>query len=215
MFPHRNLNKRLILGSASLLVALCTAFSAMAHKVEVSGDVGGTSHIEPNDNPRAGTPSLAWFALTQKGGTLIPLENCNCQLAVYAEPRATNPSPIQQPTLTGVSVEGYEGIPGAEITFPQVGAYMLVISGSAIAPATFQPFELQFPVTVVAGQPSASPSPTQASEPTTDSSPAIAEEANSSANNSLGWLGWVLGAGVVFGAVIFLWIGRHKRSSKK
>jgi len=46
-------------------------------------DVAAVFHIEPEHNPRAGKPSLTWFALTRKGGQLILLQQCNCQLAVY------------------------------------------------------------------------------------------------------------------------------------
>ena len=45
----------------------------LAHQVEVSQDVDATIHLEPNDTPRARKSNLAWFALTGKGGKVIPL----------------------------------------------------------------------------------------------------------------------------------------------
>lgn len=45
---------------------------ASAHKVKTTADVGATLHIEPNDTPRAGEVTRAWFALTRKGGKVIP-----------------------------------------------------------------------------------------------------------------------------------------------
>ncbi len=169
MFPQLNRGKSL-LSSASIPTSLinkgtiqyllflsCLAISitnlspAAAHKVEVSGDVGGTLHIEPNDNPRAGEPSQAWFALTRRGGKVIPLAQCNCQLAVYAEPYAAGEPALLEPTLKAVAVERYQGIPGAEIVFPKPGLYQLELNGKPASGAKFKPFEFKFEVTVAAG----------------------------------------------------------------
>ncbi|WP_416667313.1 hypothetical protein [Egbenema bharatensis] len=140
-------------GVSTLSISALLSIPAIAHQVQIAGDVGGTMHIEPNDNPRAGEPSLAWFALTRQGGELIPLEACNCQLTIYTQPGAI----VESPLLEAVSAEGYTGIPGAEVTFPQVGAYELVLQGEPVTADDFQPFELRFPVTVAAGQTVPSP----------------------------------------------------------
>jgi hypothetical protein len=72
----RGLNdKRVYLITAE--TAVLTVNSVFAHEVEVSGDVAATFHLEPNHNPRAGEKSRVWFALTRKGGQIIPLEQCN------------------------------------------------------------------------------------------------------------------------------------------
>lgn len=135
-----------------LLLTTLLATPVAAHNVETAQDVGGTFHIEPNDAPRAGKSELAWFALTQKGGKLIPLEDCNCQLAVYSQPY-TKGSPLQKPPLKAVSAKRYQGIPGAEITFPTPGAYQLQLTGTPANGAIFKPFELKFDVTVAPGTP--------------------------------------------------------------
>ena len=132
-----------------LLLSLGTLMiPATAHQVKISQDVGATLHIEPNDTPRSGKPLLAWFALTQKGGKVIPLENCRCQLSLYSQPYSPESKAIAQPTLKAVSAENYQGIPGAEITFPRAGGYEMILKGSPQNGASFQPFELRFPVTV-------------------------------------------------------------------
>ncbi len=135
-----------------LLVALGGAFvnqpQPLAHEVELSNEVGGTLHIEPNDSPKAGTASLTWIALTRRGGQPIPLADCNCNLSVYAQPYSPGDRPIQQPTLSATSAEGRTGIPSASITFPRAGAYELVLQGSPTAAGAFSPFELRFAVTV-------------------------------------------------------------------
>lgn len=119
-----------------------------AHDVEVGGDVAATFHLEPNHNPRAGETAEVWFALTRRGGKVIPLDRCDCQLAVYSEPRSSDDEPLIEPELNAISVERYSGIPGAEIVFPQAGSYELELKGAPKAGANFQEFELSFPVTV-------------------------------------------------------------------
>lgn len=126
---------------------------AIAHEVETDKEVGATLHVEPSDTPRAGEESLAWFALTRRGGKTIPLAACDCQMAVYSQPRGAEP--ILRPPLTPTSAEGYQDLPGATFTFPKVGAYTLVLSGKPAAQAgeieSFEPLELDFDVTVAAG----------------------------------------------------------------
>ncbi|MBW4563611.1 MAG: hypothetical protein KME32_21200 [Mojavia pulchra JT2-VF2] len=122
-----------------------------AHTLKISADVGGTLHIEPNDNPVAGKPAQAWFALTRKGGKVIALKECNCQLAVHAEPHISGEPALLEPKLKPVTAERYQGTPGAEITFPKPGAYQLHLSGKPTAGGNFKPFELKFEVTVASG----------------------------------------------------------------
>jgi hypothetical protein len=114
----------------------------------VSGDVAGTLHLEPNDRPKAGIPSKVWFALTRRGGTIIPLGDCDCQLAVYAIPHQKGPLPLMKPTLVSLNAERYQGIPGAVIAFPKVGVYQLELTGRAKRGASFKPFKLSYQVTV-------------------------------------------------------------------
>lgn len=130
----------------------------LAHKVQVAEDIGGTLHIEPNDTPRAGESSLAWFALTRKGGKVLPLEQCNCKLSIYLQTLNTASSPILSPALKAVSAEKYQGIPGAEIQFPKPGAYQLQLSGMPKNEGDFKPFKLKFEITVAVGTPRATAS---------------------------------------------------------
>ncbi|ODH00698.1 hypothetical protein A4S05_03915 [Nostoc sp. KVJ20] len=134
-----------------LVISITNLQPVSAHKVEVSGDVGGTLHIEPNDNPRAGEPSQAWFALTRRGGRVIPLSQCNCELAVYAQPYAAGEPPLLEPQLEPVSAERYKGIPGAEVVFPKPGIYELQLNGRPASGARFKPFNFKFEVTVAGG----------------------------------------------------------------
>jgi len=153
MLPRPGTNKTL--GWVFLTTLLATP--AVAHEIKTSQNVGATFHIEPNDAPSAGKPELAWFALTQKGGKVIPLKQCNCQLAVYSEPYTKGSPPIQKPPLKAMSINRYQGIPGAEITFPTPGAYQLQLTGKPTNGANFTSFELKFDITVAPG--AAAPAP--------------------------------------------------------
>lgn len=134
-----------------LFLTILIATPVAAHEVETAQDVGGTFHIEPNDAPRAGKKEVAWFALTRRGGKLIPLEQCDCKLAIHAEPHKEGSPPLLEPPLKAISKERYQGIPSAEIVFPKAGAYELEMSGAPKAGADFQPFELNFEVNVAPG----------------------------------------------------------------
>jgi hypothetical protein len=133
----------------SLLLPLLLAAPVLAHEVKISGDVGTTFHIEPNDQPKAGVPSKAWFALTHKGGAIIPLSQCNCQLAVYPMPHEEGKTrPLMKPTLSALNVERYKGVPGTIITFPKPGTYELELTGTAKPGANFKPFQFSYQVIV-------------------------------------------------------------------
>ena len=121
---------------------------AIAHEVEVSGDVAVTFHLEPNHNPRSGEKARIWFALTRRGGKIIPLSECNCQLAIYREPRSSNTQPLMQPQLKAIAAEKYQGIPGTEVIFPQAGIYQLELKGTSKDHNSFKPFKTNYSVTV-------------------------------------------------------------------
>ncbi len=163
---------------------------ASAHQVKLSGSVGGTKHIEPDDNPRAGQISITWFALTRKGGELIPLKDCDCQLTVYSQPYQEGDRPIQSPALRAISAEGYKDIPGADINFPQVGAYTLLLQGKPRQPNSFDPFELEFNVTVAAGQTAnpapATPLPAESTTPTPVAQ-TVSSDAMETEQSGVGW----------------------------
>jgi hypothetical protein len=148
MLPHLSKNKSF---GWLLFLTIFVATPVAAHEVKTAQDVGGTFHIEPNDTPTAGKPEIAWFALTQKGGKKIPLEQCNCKLAVHIQPHTEGSPPLLQPPLKEISSKQYKTIPSAKIVFPKAGAYDLELSGTPKAGANFKPFELSYEVTVAPG----------------------------------------------------------------
>jgi hypothetical protein len=194
-----------------LTLAPGMASLAWAHQVQIAEDVGATLHIEPNDVPRAGEATQAWFALTKAGGTGIPLAACDCTLTLFS----SDGTAIATPALAPLSAEGYTEIPSAMVTFPTVGAYTLVLAGAPRNGADFAPFELRFNVTVAGIAPNAQPPAVAVSPPET-----VTEAAGSSAQPSetplspstssplrkpLAWGGLVLAVGILWGLV-----GRRK-----
>lgn len=134
----------------------------IAHQTEIDGSIGVTHHIEPNDTPRAGEASTAWFVLTRRGGVEVPLTGCDCRLAVYDASGMLGSEPLVQPVLRAIAVEGRTGVPAATVTFPAPGLYRLVLKGSALEPERFDPFEVAFSVTVAAGRSQTSTAPNPA-----------------------------------------------------
>jgi hypothetical protein len=193
-----------------VLLATVMALPASAHKTEVSGNVAGTWHLEPNHSPKAGELAQVWVALTLQGGTVIPLEQCDCHLAVYNANQPDSP-PVMVPTLEAMSPETFQSIPGANVTFPAVGEYRLVLTGSPKANAAFTPFELSYTTIVAAGSTTATPpTPQGNNEPSGTppgqpvplaASPADGIAPTSQPQPGLGAKLWVIG-GVAVGAAI-------------
>ena len=123
---------------------------AQGHQVKTDAQVGATIHFEPDDRPKFAQPTKIWFALTKKGGTAIPLKDCQCQLQIKQLP-GNQKLPI--PQLQAINAEKYQDIPSAIVLFPQPGAYTLELTGQPIKTGDFQPFRLEFNTTVAVGTP--------------------------------------------------------------
>lgn len=164
-------------GAIGVALALLTS-SAQAHTIKTAQGVAATFHIEPNHNPKAGETAQAWFALTRQGGEPIPLEQCNCELAVYAD-RDPTKTPLLRPPLTTIVAEA-RGLPGAVIVFPKAGIYELKLSGRAKDNQSFQPFELSYTVTVQAGKTAAQTAQSQ--------NQAVSTQASSTPSAAQNWV---------------------------
>jgi len=186
-----------------LVILLSIAQSASAHKIEVAEDVAGTLHIEPNDSPRTGVSAPAWIALTHKGGKLIPLQECNCKLAVYAEPHSKTSPPLLQPALRAVSAEQSQKII-SDITFPKPGAYQVELTGKPVDGKSFRPFELAFPVTVAQGAPVATSNPKQAQVNPTPNQIVESQQEPESKSTPVPFYLVILAAAAVIGSLFFV-----------
>jgi hypothetical protein len=190
-----------------LLLTLTTP--VLAHNIKISGNVAATFHIAPNHNPKTGEPSQAWFALTHKGGAIIPLAQCDCKLAVHAEPHQEGDVPLLKPVLKAISTERYQGIPSAEITFPKPGEYELEISGKPKASAQFQPFKLSYKVTATGS--SSIPYPALNHDQGAPNS-ALKENKTSGATPKKPWIIPTILIAISLG-IVTLWVLQHLRKS--
>jgi hypothetical protein len=133
---------------SGLITLMLLPLPAWGHKVKIDAQVGATIHFEPDDRPKSLEPTKVWFALTKKGGTAIPLQDCQCQLQIKQLPSNQK---IALPQLQAINAEKYQDIPSAIVLFPQPGAYSLELTGQSVKSGDFQPFSLEFDITVAAG----------------------------------------------------------------
>jgi hypothetical protein len=201
-----------MLKQTPLILIFCLGLThpSFAHNVKNNHGVGGTFHIEPQHNPRAGEPSQAWFALTTKGGKVIPLEDCNCQLEVNME-EGEKEKTIATPKLQPISTENYQGIPSATITFPKAGIYELAISGSPKSGSGFSPFELNYEV-VVSGN-SSQTEDTHQQQQTANATITDTNETPETTTSGLnfGWIFGCLGGMAVIGGLILLSFDKSRK----
>ncbi len=188
----------LVLNLSKLILPIVfTVSPAWGHKIKADRQVGAMVHFEPNDQPKSQESTQVWFALTKKGGTLIPLQKCRCQLQLWQ-----NKKKIATPVLQAINAEKYQDAPSARLLFPQPGAYVLELSGQAVNPGDFQPFRLEFDVTVATG---ATFLATISPAITVLTSPKINQKAVSSQDQLSSAKYWLLGVAVlgVLGTLVY------------
>ncbi len=132
----------------SLLLLSLFNTQVLSHNIKTDGNVGVTFHIEPEHSPIAKEPSQTWFVLTRRGGTIIPLSECDCELNIYYQSSNSQSQLVQTPPLKPLSPEQYQNIPGADIIFPDAGIYDLELVGKPLNNSNFQPFSVTYSVTV-------------------------------------------------------------------
>ncbi len=181
------------------------AWPAPAHKIERSGDVAGTWHLERNHNPRSGEPARVWVALTQAGGHAIPLDQCDCQLVVY-DLNQPEVGAVLTPTLQALSPEVFRGIPGADLAFPRVGEYRLVLTGKPKVPGQFAHFQLSYTTVVAAGSRAGRSSPSPGEQLTAPAPAGSLDQAQPAPSDSSRGA-WVIAAGTTL-TLIALGLGR-------
>jgi hypothetical protein len=146
---YQNLSLKHRLYLSGLITLILLPLPAWGHKVKTDAQVGATIHFEPDDRPKSLEPTKVWFALTKKGGTAIPLKDCQCQLQIKQLPGKQQ---LATPQLQAINAEKYQDIPSAIVIFPQPGAYSLELTGQSVKPGDFQPFKLEFDATVALGK---------------------------------------------------------------
>lgn len=124
-----------------LLALLLVSAPALAHDLVRDGNVGALLHLEPDDAPAARAPTRAWFEVNGRGAQAITLANCVCTLNVYAGRAQAGAVSTSLPRLTTE-----KNRLRADLIFPVVGAYTLVLTGQPRSGASFAPFRLEWVV---------------------------------------------------------------------
>ncbi len=104
----------------------------------------------PTTAPRLENRCRCGWLSPSRADKVIPLEQCDCAMAVYAT-NQLGAAPVMQPILEAISPEQFQNIPGADITFPALGEYRILLMGRPRAEATFTPFELSYTTVVAVG----------------------------------------------------------------
>jgi hypothetical protein len=137
------------------------AHPLIAHNIEIAGDVAGLWHIEPNHDPTAGVPSRVWVALSQRGGSALPLDQLQCQMTIVqtgTKPDQTTRPPIVV-TPKALAEPGQPSALGAMVTFPATGAYDLSLACKPQPGSPIAAFAMDYEITVARSAAPASPNP--------------------------------------------------------
>lgn len=109
---------------------------AQAHLLATDGSIGAVLHVDPNDQPIAGSQASFFFEFKDKENTFDPT-HCDCTFSVAEGGKTIFSQPLFQnapsPSLTNASVF---------YTFPQKDVYQVKVVGKPTTPNGFQPFTL-------------------------------------------------------------------------
>jgi hypothetical protein len=113
-----------------------TTKPAEAHFLATDGNIGAILHIDPNDQPIAGSQASFYFQFTDKQNKFQPYK-CNCTFEIDENGKAIYTQSLfasnTQPSLSNASVF---------YTFPKIDVYEIKVIGKPITPNAFQPFTL-------------------------------------------------------------------------
>jgi hypothetical protein len=133
---------RSVLALAAVLVALpgIGLGTASAHVLKQSNGISGVLHIPPDDNPKAGEVTTLGISFGDKTGA-FGLQDCDCKVAI-AQDGKTLQTVVPVPALEGATLDSY-----SKVTFPKVGVYDVVATGTSKTGA-FPTFKLDYAVRV-------------------------------------------------------------------
>lgn len=107
-----------------------------AHFLESDNNIGAVLHVEPNDNPIAGSLASFFFEFKDKTNKFDPAK-CDCTVVITEAGKTIYSQPLFQnttkPSLTNASVF---------YTFPKEDVYVVKVIGKPQMPGGFQPFTL-------------------------------------------------------------------------
>ncbi len=115
---------------------------ASAHVLVSQGSIGAVLHIDPQDDPIAGSQSGFFFEFKDKQNKFKP-ENCNCTFEIWENGQQINSQDLFEsntnPSLTSASIF---------FTFPQKDVYQIKVVGNPKTVSAFQPFTLTYNIRV-------------------------------------------------------------------
>ncbi|MDB5170988.1 MAG: hypothetical protein JWO35_682, partial [Candidatus Saccharibacteria bacterium] len=133
---------------ASLALVLLLAVSvaggvAQAHVSKQNNGISAELHIPPGDSPKAGEPTRIRISFEDKKGS-FRLQDCDCKINLEQSGKVLQTS-ILEPATKGATLDSF-----STITFPRVGVYDIVVTGSSKNGA-FPSFKLDYQVRVASG----------------------------------------------------------------
>ncbi len=137
--------KRISLITFISLIAFFYLFSpknAEAHILKTDGNIGAVLHIDPEDDPIAGSQAGFFFEFKDKQNKFTP-QNCDCTFSIAENGKEIFSQPLFQnsanPSLDSASLF---------FTFSEKNVYQVKVVGKPNNPDVFQPFTLTYDVRV-------------------------------------------------------------------
>lgn len=144
--------KKLILLMFIPTLSLSLPSPVLAHTLVTDNNIGAVMHIDPDDDPVAGSPANFFFEFKDKQNRFDP-SKCSCVAAIYQQgQKIFSQSLFQDNSSPSLSNSSFS------YTFPDKDVYELKVTGSPINGASFQSFALTYDIRVsrVSGDPNKS-----------------------------------------------------------
>jgi len=121
-----------LLGAASLMLVVAPGW---AHQIASNNGVSVQVHVNPNDEPIAGTPTTIWVVRVKnvKGKGLFSWATCRCQLKVFDSSGTVVQSGAAKAAQTA-------------ITFPEAKAYGITFSGRIKRNGIWKTFKVSYAI---------------------------------------------------------------------
>jgi hypothetical protein len=125
-----------LIGVASLMLV---AVPASAHQIASNNGVSVQVHVNPNDEPIAGTPTTIWVVRVKnvKGKGTFSWATCRCQLKVFDSSGTVVQSGPAKTAQTAV-------------TFPEAKAYGITFSGRIKRNGIWRTFKVSYAIRAAA-----------------------------------------------------------------
>ena len=134
--------KRVIISFLAVIsICITTSQPVFAHVLKTDGTIGAILHIQPDDNPKSGTPTTYELAFKDTNYQ-FSIQNCNCTVTIRQNDKTLDTGPLIA-SSAHVSKNRY--------TFQNPGVYTLNVSGQPTQPNDFAPFSLTYTIRVEAG----------------------------------------------------------------